>query len=287
MRATVAVGEFGSLLVILMLPESLPAVVGVNDTFIVALPPGTIVLGVAMPEIPNGPAFTEINEMIRFAPPVFVSVSEPFNVVPTIALPKLSVVELKLICCGGVVATPESVTCPDETPLSVCTVNVPVTVPAALGSNHTWNVLDCPTGNARGMLIPETANWPLDTLAAVTLIEVFPVFEIVAVCEIFLPTTRLPKLKLPGVTWIAACCPDWDFVPPALTKPAQPINNKTGASKRMVGSVRCHQRCPIFRCGWSDRFRNIMHPKRIEFTIPRFTSRREFGTRSHKISRAF
>jgi hypothetical protein len=110
MRATVAVGEFGSLLVMVMLPESLPAVVGVNETFIVALPPGAIILGVVNPDTPNGPPFTEINEMIRFAPPVFVTVSEPFNVVPTVASPKFSVVELRLICCGGVVATPESVT---------------------------------------------------------------------------------------------------------------------------------------------------------------------------------
>lgn len=92
-------------------------------------------------------------------------------------------------------------------------------------------MLDCPTGNDRGMVIPETANWPLDTLAAVTLIVVFPVFKTVAVCEIFLPTPRLPKLKLLGVTWIAAC----NFVPPALTRPEHPISNKVGASKRMAG----------------------------------------------------
>jgi hypothetical protein len=99
------------------------------------------------------------------------------------------------------------------------------------------------------MVIPETANWPLDTLAAVTLIVVLPVFAIVAVCETFLPTTRLPKLKLLGVTWIAACGPDPDFVPPALTKPAQPINNKLGVSKRMVGSARYHQNFATLRRG--------------------------------------
>ena len=67
-------------------------------------------------------------------------------------------------------------------------------------------MLDCPVGRDRGMVSPESDNWPLDTATAVTLIEVFPVFAMVAVCEIFLPTTRLPKLKLLGVTWIAACC---------------------------------------------------------------------------------
>ena len=136
LRVTVVVGEFGSLLMMLMLPESLPFTVGANDTFIVALPPGAIVLGVVMPETPNGPALTEISEMIRFAPPVLETVSELVAVVPTVALPKFSVVELTLICCVGVVATPVSATCP-ETPLPVCTVNVPVMVPAALGSNHT------------------------------------------------------------------------------------------------------------------------------------------------------
>jgi hypothetical protein len=50
------------------------------------------------------------------------------------------------------------------------------------------------------MVRPETENWPLDTVAEVTLIVVFPVFETVAVCEVFLPMTRLPKLKLLGVT---------------------------------------------------------------------------------------
>lgn len=116
---TVAVGVFGSLLVIVILPESLPAVVGVKETFIVALPPGTMAPGVVIPETPKGPALMEITEMIRFAPPLFVSVSEPLVVVPTVVLPKFRLVELKLICCGDAVAMPASGSCPDETPLLV------------------------------------------------------------------------------------------------------------------------------------------------------------------------
>jgi hypothetical protein len=117
-RVIVAVGVCGSLLVMMMLPESLPAVVGENDTFTVALPPGTIVLGVVIPETPKGPWLTEINEMIRFAPPALVSVSEPLVVAPTVVLPKFRLVELKLICWGATVATPVSAICP-ETPLFV------------------------------------------------------------------------------------------------------------------------------------------------------------------------
>lgn len=117
--ATVAAGVFGSLLVMVMLPESLPAVVGVKETFIVALPPGTMVPGVVTPETPKGPALTEIREMIRLAPPLLVMVSEPLVVVPTVALPKFRLVELKLICWGGAVAIPARAICADETPLFV------------------------------------------------------------------------------------------------------------------------------------------------------------------------
>ena len=128
------------------------------------------------------------------------------------------------------------------------------------------------------MVIPETANWPLDTLAAVTLIEVFPVFRTVAVCETFLPTTRLPKLKLLGVTWIAAC----DFVPPALTKPAQPISNKVGPSSRIAGSTRCCHNRPTLRRDRSVRFRSSVLSKVIRIYNPPITSRRGCDARSHR-----
>lgn len=97
-------------------------------------------------------------------------------------------------------------------------------------------MLDCPTGRDKGMVSPETENWALDTAAAVTLIVVFPVFATVAVCEIFLPTTRLPKLKLLGVTWTAGCCAGCGFVSLELTKPAQPISNTVGVSRRRTVS---------------------------------------------------
>ncbi len=117
--ATVAVGVFGSLLVMVMLPESLPAVVGVKETFIVALPPGAMVPGVVIPETPKGPGLMEIREIIRLAPPLLVMLSEPLVVVPTVVLPKFRLVKLKLICCGDAVAMPASGSCPDETPLLV------------------------------------------------------------------------------------------------------------------------------------------------------------------------
>ena len=117
--AMMVVGVTGSLLVMVTLPESFPAIVGVNDTFNVALAPGAIVLGVVMPETPKGAPPTEIKETTRFAPPALVSVSVPLTVVPTVALPKLTLVGLTLICCTAAVAVPASETCPEETPASV------------------------------------------------------------------------------------------------------------------------------------------------------------------------
>ena len=135
--AMIAVGVCGSLLVMVMLPESFPAIVGENDTLNAALPPGAIVLGVVMPETPNAFPTTEINEMRRFAPPALVSVNVPLTVVPTGALPKFKLVEVTSICAGAVVAAPVSATCCDETPLSVWTVKVPVAFPAEVASNQT------------------------------------------------------------------------------------------------------------------------------------------------------
>jgi hypothetical protein len=96
--ATVIVGFTGSLLVIVMLPESLPTAVGLNVTPTFTLPPGVIVLGVVIPETPNGAPLTVINEIVRFAPPAFDMLSVLLSVVPTFALPKFRFVVLKLIC---------------------------------------------------------------------------------------------------------------------------------------------------------------------------------------------
>jgi len=77
---------------------------------------------------------------------------------------------------------------------------VPVKFPVAVGSNHTWNVLDCPAGKEKGNVRPVTENCALFTVTALRLAVAFPVFVTVAVCETFFPTAMLPKLKVPGVT---------------------------------------------------------------------------------------
>lgn len=91
------VGVCGSLLVVVILPESLPTVVGENDPSNLTVPPGAIVLGVVMPETPKGPPTTESNELNRLAPPALVNVNVPLTDFPTGTLPKSKLVELTSI----------------------------------------------------------------------------------------------------------------------------------------------------------------------------------------------
>ena len=133
----VDVGVCGSLLVIVIVPELLPAIVGEYVRFRVVLAPGTIVLGVVMPETAKGPALTLIMEIIRSEPPRLLTVAVPRPVLPTVTVPKTRLVGFTLICCGADVAVPESATCSEETPASVVTVSIPVTLPEAFGTNDT------------------------------------------------------------------------------------------------------------------------------------------------------
>jgi len=132
----VDVGASGSLLVIVIAPELLPTIVGEYVKFRVTLAPGMIVLGVVMPETQNGPPLTPIMEIVRFEPPTLLTAAVPVPVLPTVAVPKLRLGGFTLICWGAGIAVPESATC-CETPASVATVRVPVTLPEELGSNET------------------------------------------------------------------------------------------------------------------------------------------------------
>ena len=84
--AALAVRLSGSLSVLVMLPESLPAEVGVNDRSNLAVLSGAIVLGVVTPETSKRPPPPGILKIFRFAPPVLVEVNESLTVLPTFSL---------------------------------------------------------------------------------------------------------------------------------------------------------------------------------------------------------
>ncbi len=117
-------------------PESFPVIVGEYVKFKVALAPGRIVLGVVIPDTPNGPALTLIMEIVKLTPPTLLTIAVACPVLPTVTEPKLTLTGLTLICCGAVAALPVSATA-EETPLSVMTVRVPAALPEELGLNQT------------------------------------------------------------------------------------------------------------------------------------------------------
>ena len=89
------------MLVIVTLPESVPAAVGAKDTCNMALLFGAMVAGVVIPESPKGVPVTEIAERTKFVPPMFEIVSAPVTVDPTVATPKFRLLVLKLIWGAG------------------------------------------------------------------------------------------------------------------------------------------------------------------------------------------
>jgi len=117
------------------------------------------------------------------------------------------------------------------------------------------------------MARPETENWLLDRFTWLMLAEIFPVFATERVWETFLPTTVLPKLMLPGVTWIAACGGDEDCGPFAPTTPAQPVRTSAVASAKTAGTARhCHNCRTLRNASPRTCLRNFPLRKVIEVT---------------------
>jgi hypothetical protein len=97
-REIFAVGIAGSLLVIEMLPVTLPDTVGRNATASVADWPLLSVFGVAIPLTEKPAPLTVITEIVRSAPPAFVTMTLalPWDETPTD--PKSTVLPLSVIC---------------------------------------------------------------------------------------------------------------------------------------------------------------------------------------------
>jgi hypothetical protein len=98
--------ELASLAAMVTFPLALPADCGANVTARLVLCPAAIVRGVEIEPIENPVPVIAICEMVRLAPPVFVSVSDNCCWVPTFTVPKSRLVELRVrepTCAGCVV----------------------------------------------------------------------------------------------------------------------------------------------------------------------------------------
>lgn len=164
-KVTTAVGVVGSLLVIVRLPDTAPASVGLNVKVTGAFCPALMVLGVVMPLIPKSAPESVRSEIVKSAVPAFEMVRIELPVEPTETLPKFTALALKLTCGCGVTPVAERFTTTGELPPSPCTVNVPVIAPALVGLTETEKLPPCPVASAIGGVIPERLNWEFEKVA--------------------------------------------------------------------------------------------------------------------------
>jgi hypothetical protein len=189
-------GEPGAVLAIEMLPLAAPALVGPNVTVNVAVCPGTSVCGESV--LMLNPAPLALAPLIeRLAVPEFVSVTFTVAVFPTKTPPKLMLEGFALsVAC---VPVPLNEITSGEFVAVELIVMLPETVPAALGANAAVRVAVAPAAIVCPPLIPlELKPAPADVTLLIVIVE-FPEFVNVMVCGLLLPTTTLPKSKLPGL----------------------------------------------------------------------------------------
>jgi len=145
-------GEFGVLLINVMLPEKLLAEAGAKPTVNEEEPPGAMESGKARPEeVKPAPARVAC-ETLRVAVPGFRIVIVCELVTPTLTLPKVTLDGMTEIC--GCTPVPLREIVAGELVALLRTVTLPEREPAEVGANVTLNEVDWPAARVRGSVIP-------------------------------------------------------------------------------------------------------------------------------------
>jgi hypothetical protein len=148
---------FGPLDVIVNVPLTAPLAVGANAAVNVTLCVGFSVVGKVSPLIENPAPLAEAAEIVTAAPPVFVSVSDKFELLPTCTLPNARL-------AGFGLSVPSATPVPETgivkfgfDPFDVIDTD-PLTAPAAVGANFTVNEVLCPAFSVIGSVNPAMLN---------------------------------------------------------------------------------------------------------------------------------
>jgi hypothetical protein len=188
------------LLVIVRLPVAALAAVGLNVKATVEDCPALITLGVVIPLNANPVPETDTPETVRSEPPVFEIVRLELPCDPATTLPKLIELLLREICWLAATPVADKFTTTGAVPESPCTDNVPFTDPLAVGVTLTVRLPDCPAGMDTGKAMPLSLNWEFETVACVTVSAAVPLFEMVTIWLLDLPTPTFPKLTVAGLS---------------------------------------------------------------------------------------
>jgi hypothetical protein len=151
---------------------------------------------------------TLIPEIVRLEFPVFFTPTTNGIEPPTTSLPKLRLeVESEMIRVAEP-PLPLNATFTVEFEALLEIVNVPVTLPVAVGAKFTVMLNVCPAEIVAGRVIEFRLNPVPLTLTPVTVMLALLLLLITTVCEFLVPVATVPKLTLVGVTPnVCACAP--------------------------------------------------------------------------------
>jgi hypothetical protein len=197
-KAIVA-GEPDALLVIVMLPEALPAVVGANFAEKLVFAPALIVAGAEIPLKLNAAPEALIAEIVKAALPGLDSVMVCDALPPTRTFPKGTLAGLIVSCGWAAVAVPVSAIASGEFGALLEIEMLPETLPAAAGANFAVKEAFCPALIVNGVDRPDMLKPVPETLAAEIVTLAVPPLARVIGTESLLPTRTLPKPTLAGV----------------------------------------------------------------------------------------
>lgn len=138
-------------------PLALLAEVGVNTTWKLVFCPAASVTGVVTPLKLNPVPVRATCEIVTLEPPVFVTVSNSDELLPTVTVPKLRLVGFELSPPGEAPVPDKPMVSGEFEALDV-TVMLPVAAPADAGLKATLKVVLCPAASVTGVVTPLTEN---------------------------------------------------------------------------------------------------------------------------------
>jgi hypothetical protein len=167
-------GEFGALLTSVNAPVVLLAEAALKLTVKAAEPPGTSVRGKVTALNPKPEPLTVACVMLRLALPGLLTVTVCVLVMPTVTLPKFTLVGTTEI--WGCTPVPASEIVAGELLALLTTVTLPVELPTRLGENPTSSETPWPTNRVTGGMTPPAVKpVPLTLICEMLTLE-FPVF---------------------------------------------------------------------------------------------------------------
>jgi hypothetical protein len=204
------VGVFEALLATDTLPDTVPAAVGANFTWKVALCPAATVIGNVRPLTLYPAPVTFACEMVTLAV-LAVRVTVFDTLLPTFTLPKLREVGLAASVPTAAAPLPWSCTAAVGFVASLVNATLPLAVPELWGANVIEKVVDWPGDSVTGRTSPLALKPAPIAVACVIVSDPAPSLLKLTDCVWLEPIVTVPKSTAEGVVtrwpWLLLCVP--------------------------------------------------------------------------------